>query len=413
MRPRFVLLLALLLSACGSSSADHPQAPDAGQEAAPPDAAADAVPDAPKPTKASFKVEDTFTIASTSSGHLAFPDLARLADGRIMLVYRQGASHVDPSGRIMKQFGTADGKTWTAPAVLYDAPGIDDRDPSVATLSNGDVIVDYFQYKTVSTADGTMAVHHIFTGRSTDNGKSFGPFVQADSGSMSPSNPHLDSTGIWVDGQNQPLFVRACSSPIIEMGGQLVLPAYGGHPLNLADLAASPKSRISLFVSSDGQTWTEQPVLTNQATSSWLEEPVLLQLADGTTLMQIRTALGSSPSNAGKLMQSSLSPGAKSWSAPISLPFVAHAPNLIQLDGTLVLSAYRLLNDAYTTESVAFSWSLDDGGKWSDPIQVVDCHAVECGYPSMVGLGAGRFLLVYYAPGGTAIKGVIYDYSLS
>lgn len=415
MRPSLALLLALAVSssACGSSSADNSKKPlaDAGTEAAA-EAGLDAAPDAPKPTQASFKVEQTFAIASTTNGHLAFPDLTRLADGRLMLVYRQGASHVDASGRIMKQFGASDGVTWTTPEVLYDAPGIDDRDPSVMTLSNGDVLVDYFQYKTVSTADGTMAVHHIFAGRSSDNGKTFGAFAQVDPGSMSPSNPHLDTAGLWVDGQSQPLFVWACSSPIVELGGQLVLPAYGGHPLNLANLAASPKSRISLFVSGDGQSWTAEPVLTNDAASSWLQEPALLPLSSGTTLMQMRTADGTSPSNAGKLMQST-SPDGKSWSPPGSLPFVGHAPNLVELPGGLVLSAYRLLDDALTKESVAMSWSLDDGGAWSDPIQVADCGAVECGYPSMIELSPGRFLLVYYAPGGTSIEGVIYSYSLS
>jgi len=39
MRPAFALLLALVLPACGSSSAAHSQAPDAGQEAAAADAA--------------------------------------------------------------------------------------------------------------------------------------------------------------------------------------------------------------------------------------------------------------------------------------------------------------------------------------------------------------------------------------
>jgi hypothetical protein len=390
------LVLPLAIAAC-DSGATAPQS--------------DAGPDAPTPTTASFEVEQTITIASTTTGHLAFPDLTRLRDGRLMIVYRQGKSHVDVTGRLMKQFGTADGTSWSAPEILYDAPNVDDRDPSITTLSNGDVLVNYFQYVTLALADGTLAVHHVFVGRSTDDGASFGPFVQVDPGSMSPSNPTLNGAGKWVDGANQELVVHASSSSIIESGGQLVLPAYGGNPLNLANLAATPKSRVSLFVSADGASWTEQPVLTNDATDSWLQEPAILQLASGTTIMQMRTALGSSPSNPGKLMQSTSTDGT-AWSSPAPLPFVAHAPELVQLGSGLVLSAYRQLDDAYTHEWVSFSWSLDGAGAWSDPVQVFDCGAVECGYPAIVELDSDHFLLAYYAPGGTAIRAVIYRYTL-
>ncbi len=397
---RFAFALVAFLAACGS-----------GDES-PATKSTDAGIDAPAPTRASFAVEQTFTIANANGGHLAFPDLARLKDGQLLLVYRQGASHVDASGRIMKQFGSANGTTWSDPEVLYDAPGIDDRDPSVVALSGGDVVVSYFQYKTMALPDGTMAVHHIFVGRSVDDGKTFGPFAQIDGGSMSPSGPHLDSAGRWVDDQNQALVVRACSSPIVELGGQLVLPSYGGNPLNLSNLAATPKSRISLLVSKDGQTFSEQPILTDAVPDVWLQEPALLPLESGTTLLQMRTASGSSPSNPGKLMQSA-STDLQAWSEPTSMPFVGHAPSLAELSSGLVLSAYRELDDAFTEEWVSLSWSLDDGATFSAPIQVADCGGVECGYPSIAELDSERFLLVYYAPGGAAIEGVIYHYTLS
>jgi len=395
---------ALALVGCGTSS---PAGSDGGADAA---SAADA-PDAFVPTSATLTTLQTITIAS-GMGHLAFPDLTRLPDGRILLVYRRGASHVDPTGRIMKQFGSPDATTWTAPEVLYDAPSIDDRDPSVTTLANGDVMVNYFQYVTQQAMGTTLATHHVFVGRSTDGGKTFGAFTQVDQGTMTPQGPTLNGAGIWVDANAQPLLVGASSSAIVEIGGRMVLPVYGGNPLNLTNLAATPKSRVSLYTSMDGVAWTENPVLASDAPDSWLQEPAVLPLASGKTLMQMRTATGTSPGNAGKLMQSTSGDGAKAWSAPSSFPFVGHAPELAQMKSSLLLSGYRELDDALTHEWTSLSWSLDEGLNWSAPIRVRDCGAVECGYPAILELEDGKFLYAYYAPGGTAIVGVIMQATL-
>ncbi|MBI5534968.1 MAG: exo-alpha-sialidase [Deltaproteobacteria bacterium] len=407
----------LLMLGCSSSSDSPPASTPSDQDAAAQEGGNDDVTtedapvEAPAPTKATFVSEQSITIASTTTDHLAFPDVTRLKDGRILLVYRQGASHVDATGRIMKQFGTADGLTWTQPEVLYDEKDIDDRDPSVTTLSNGDVLVDYFQYKVMKLADGDMSVHHIFVGRSSDDAATFGPFTQVNPGSMSPSNPKLSSTGRWVDDTNQELMVQACSSAVLEVGGELILPAYGGNPLNLKDLAHCPKSTITMYTSTDGVKWAEKP-LTFDLLNTWLQEPALLRLANGTTLMQVRTAKGASPSNPGKMMQATSTDDAKTFSALTSFPFVGHAPELAQMKSGLVLSGYRQLDDAYTQEWVSFSWSLDDGKTWSEPVQVEDCGAQECGYPSILELDSQRFLFVYYAPGGAAIQAVVYKYTL-
>ena len=426
MTRRSLAVLALLLCSCGSDADNTSQqaASDAGQDEqeaglgqqdAGQDeqeaAAVEASPEAAAPTKAAFAVESTLTLASTPGRHLAFPDVTRLKDGRLLLVYREGASHVDASGRIMKEFGTSDALTWTAPEVLYDEPSIDDRDPSVATLSSGDVVVNYFQYKTMKLADGTMSVHHIFVGKSADDGKTFSPFTQVNPGSMSPSNPSLSPTGRWVDDANQELVVQASSSAVVELGGELLIAAYGGPPLNLADLAHCPKSTITLYASKDSSQWDERPIDFGSALT-WLQEPSILKLASGTTLMHMRTATGSSPSNAGKMQQSTSPDDGKTWTARTSFPFIGHAPELAQMADGLVLSGYRELNDAYTKEWVSFSWSLDDGATWSEPVQVEDCGAVECGYPAILELDAGRVLFAYYAAGGSAIKGVIYKYTL-
>lgn len=371
----------------------------------------DAAAEAAAPSKATLAAQQTFTIATTPGRHLAFPDLARLKDGRILLVYREGATHVDPSGRIMKQFGTSDASQWTSPEVLYDAPDIDDRDPSVATLPSGEVVVNYFQYKSLKLADGTLSVHHIFLGTSTDDAATFGPFKQIDPGSMAPSNPKLSAAGRWVDDAEQELIVQASSSAVVELGGEYVVASYGGPPLNLADLAHCPKSTITLYASKDLAEWDER-LLDLDSSTTWLQEPSLLRLASGKTLLHLRTATGSSPGNPGKMQQASSPDEGKTWAGRTSLAFIGHAPELAQLTSGLLLTGYRELNSAYTQEWVSLSWSLDDGVSWSEPVQVEDCGASECGYPAILELDAGRFLFAYYASGGSAIKAVVYHYTL-
>jgi hypothetical protein len=403
---RLVAALALAaFTACGGGSA----AVDAGAE----DAAQD---DAPPPVVGiTFTSEQTLTIRTFDSTdvHLAFPDVARLGDGRILLVYRGGATHSDPSGRIVKQFGTADGLTWTDPEALHDEPAMDDRDPSVARLASGDLLVSYFQYQGQATADGTVYLHHIFVGRSSDDGATFGTFAQVDPGPMADPNAALDASGRWVDGDGTPIVIMATSSAVIEVGGRLALPAYGGPALDLADLAHATRSHLSIYWSDDAVTWTESVVAPGVATDTWLMEPAILRLDDGTTLMHVRTAAGTSPSSPGNLWQTTSTDDGATWSDYRDLGFVGHAPELLQLRCGVVLSAFRWLDQAFTSEKVSFIHSLDRGATWSDPQQIIDCGAVECGYPGLLELDGNRVLMVYYTPGGRAIEATIYDFEVS
>ncbi len=94
----------------------------------------------------------------------------------------------------------------------------------------------------------------------------------------------------------------ASSSAIVEAGGELLLPAYGGRALNLANLGVHPRSRLSLVSSSDlGSDWTTRPVAPEMAEDTWLMEPALLVRPDGAWLMHVRTAAGDSPGSPGNL----------------------------------------------------------------------------------------------------------------
>ncbi|PKN46354.1 MAG: hypothetical protein CVU59_06330 [Deltaproteobacteria bacterium HGW-Deltaproteobacteria-17] len=353
---------------------------------------------------------DRFVIAQ-DFGHLAFPDVAPLADGRLLLVYRQGDSHVDATGRIMKQFGTADGTIWSTPEVLLDVPGIDDRDPSITRLGDGRLQVTWFQYRGQPFGADTVYLHETFRAESLDEGETWSDPVQVTPGTMTlAAGAGLNAEGRWVDSQGELVIVHASSAPMVEHGDEWILPNYGGNALNLNNIAGCLRSEISLFTSSDqGQTWEEHTVLPGAVPSVWLQEPSLLITRSGRRLLQVRTAYGTTPSTPGDLAQSVSEDQGTTWSPWQPFSFVGHAPDLFQTSHGVVLSAFREINDAFTQEWVSLMHSVDEGITWTAPLRIADCGAIECGYPSFAELDGSRLLVVYYGPGGTTIEGVIYE----
>jgi len=421
--PLILILTAFATGGCGSDDTANPSEPgsDAGPESgidAAPDAlddvsdesTADASPDAAPVTSISFTQRSVTTVVEAGGDHLAFPDVTRLSDGRILLAYRRGSDHVDASGKIMKVFADADATTWSAEEVLYDAPGIDDRDPSVTTLADGTVVVNYFQYETLAAG---VTVHDNFVGWSMDDGATFSDFEQVGSCPMNVQDPQLVND-LWVDDQGDPFDVYASSSSVLAYEGELLMPVYGGRPLNLSNLAGHPRSRLSLFKTSAlGSAWTESLVEPQLAEDTWLMEPALLALPDGKLIMHVRTADGASPGSAGNLLQTTSSDGGAGWSDYEDLGFVGHAPELLRLDNGVLLSAFREINDAFTKEWVSMMYSLDDGATWSDRIRVRDCGASECGYPGLLELDGDALLIVYYAPGGQSVDAAVYGFSVA
>ncbi len=147
------------------------------------------------------------TIVREDGKYVSFPSIARLGDGRFILVYRQALdrlseygkiTHVDPSSRIMARFSNDACETWSEPSVLYEDE-MGEQDPCVNTLSDGTLIVTFFRWKVVPkerkdtlgrafSAYGRIifdrwASIHVGTMclRSHDGGKSWeGPFCMED-----------------------------------------------------------------------------------------------------------------------------------------------------------------------------------------------------------------------------------------
>ena len=99
---------------------------------------------------------DDVTIASEAGKHFAFPGVARLDDGSLVAVYREGTAHVDPSGSIAMSRSLDGGQTWTPRTTVYDNPNVDERDPGVCLHSGGTLVVSMASAgpKVIRSTDG-------------------------------------------------------------------------------------------------------------------------------------------------------------------------------------------------------------------------------------------------------------------
>ncbi len=301
-----------------------------------------------------------FTIAKDPSRHLAFPDVCQLRSKELLVVYREGAKHVDSSGRIMRVRGNTmgSGLEFQDPEVVCDTEW-DDRDPSVVELSNGTILINFFRLN-LETKQIRLSVIS-----SSDAGHSWGSIRT-----------------ITFPGFSEGL---ACSDAIVELPtGDLVMAVYG---------KADDGQRGSYLIrSSDrGLTW---PLIVPLAvsTSPIFEEPAITYLENGRLVSLLRT------DNAGwgNLYQTVSEDEGHTWSRPERLDLWGYPADLLVLqDGRLLGTyGYRQLPTGirYCVSNHELAWSIFD-----ERILCADGHdGGELGYPSSVELKPGKILTLYY-----------------
>ena len=92
-------------------------------------------------TKRARVATDHVVIGKEAGRHFAFPGVARLEDGSLTAVAREGTAHVDPSGSIALWRSTDGGRTWGDRKTIRDDPDIDERDPGICQHSDGALVV--------------------------------------------------------------------------------------------------------------------------------------------------------------------------------------------------------------------------------------------------------------------------------
>ncbi len=298
-----------------------------------------------------------------AGGYAAFPDICRTKSGDLLCVFYSGSGHITkPSkdwpkgGRIMAVRSTDDGKTWSAPAVLFDTP-FDDRDPSVAVLRDGTVICNWFA---VPGPNGPIA---IYLARSTDDGKTW----------SEPVELKIDAPE-WF----------ACSAPVRELAdGSLILGLYTEDEKSGRAYGATVRS------TDGGKTWGDLARI-GQSAGLYLDaETDVVQLKDGSLLAALRS------SKIDMQFANSVD-GGKSWGPVRSAGFKGHCPHFLRHSSGAILLSHRI-------PATALHWSMDEGKTWQGPLKVDDAPGA---YPSCVELRDGTVLCVYYEEGpGSGIRG--------
>ena len=151
--------------------------------------------------------------AGRGENYQTFPDVCRLQDGRLMVVFYNSYGHLGfpndqwpKGGRICYCTSGDEGHSWSKAQVLYDGPQ-DDRDPSIVQLKSGRLICNFFSLRKGTKPDKPFVGLGTWIVTSDDVGKTW-------------SEPRKIYDDIWY-----------CSSPIRELSdGRLILGLYRGNP---------------------------------------------------------------------------------------------------------------------------------------------------------------------------------------
>jgi hypothetical protein len=295
-----------------------------------------------------------------AGSYQAFTDVCRLANGDLLCVFYAGYGHVSlpradfpRGGRICSVRSQDEGRTWSAPRVLFDGP-FDDRDPHIAQMRDRTVVCSFFTYR--PQPDGKMLCDTSLVS-SRDGGETWeteARVVAAGWPSSAPVRELPDGTRLLG---------------VYREDGAI---AYGG-----------------VIRSTDaGRTWSD-PIPIGKDSGVRLDaETDFVLLKDGTLFAALRGDRVN--------LHFATSPDAgRTWSAVKDSGFAGHCPHFTRLSGGEILLTHRL-------PQTALHVSRDDGKTWQGPYEI---DATPGAYASTVELNDGTVLVVYYEEGeGSAVR---------
>ncbi|MEV0155813.1 sialidase family protein [Micromonospora sp. NPDC050686] len=316
--------------------------------------------------------------SETAPLQIRFPDVTRRSDGALVVVYYASPGHTRANGVIKVTTSTDNGATWSSPTTAvqtrYDA-----RDPKITTLSDGTLLVSYFE--TVWNTDGTSYQNGVFTTRSRDGGATWDTPTHVDSA--------LGTTG--------PRVVASHGAPVQLANGDVLLPLYGNWP-------GETQWRATVIRSTDGgRTFTRDSEVTLAADPRYkYAEPNLTVLPSGEVISGIRIE---SPDAWLQVVRSH--DNGRTWSQPeiTDIPARSHH-QLLTSQGRLLMTYGNPLLSGRPTEGRMID---DPAATWSrEPATLIyDSGNGDQANPSSIELSAGRYLTLGYNVNTSQLFGVL------
>ncbi|HET6484424.1 MAG TPA: sialidase family protein [Actinoplanes sp.] len=327
-----------------------------------------------------------FTVARAEPGRLAhFPDIVRLADGRLLATYREGAGHVRSDGRITLVESADGGVTWSQPWVAVDGP-FDDRDPKLARLADGTVLLSYFviDWSTASL----HTTHGTYVHRSTDGGHTWSDAAEVGTAMIDEGGRLTPAVPTWAASHG-----GAAELP----NGDVLLPLYGRLP-------GRKWQRATVVRSTDGgRTWpADTEVLLAEGAGIHFQEPTLTVLADGEVVALIRTT-----ADLAYLARSA--DGGHTWSDPRPTDLPASSHHALALSSGEVLVTYGDLSKRFSAHRETVGRLVRNPGKTWDgygDVQLYDSGHPDQANPSSVEVSPGRFLTISFDVPAASVVGV-------
>lgn len=312
-----------------------------------------------------------------------FPDVVRSASGDLFVVYHAATEHAGVRGTVRAVRSSDDGATWGEPVTVM-ARERDARDPKVATLSDGTLLLTWFESQWTGK-DWEHERFGPFAARSSDHGVTWSDPV--------PVGTRLMESGGWA----------ALHGPAVELpGGDILQPLYG-QPYRSG---SGPKDwTITAARSRDGGRSfdAEDEYLIAHEADFRFAEPNLSVLADGSLAALLRVQ---EPGHLAYLTRSG--DGGRTWSTPERTDLPARSHHQLVTSAGEVLLTYGdqdqehrptcgvLLTDPLRPWTVAGALTLHDAGHWDQA------------NPSSVELADGQFLTLSVDVANAAVVGVMH-----
>lgn len=315
-------------------------------------------------------------VCAISNRHLAFPGAAKLPNGDLAVVFREGEDHICPYGRICIVFSKDSGKNWSAPISISDTES-DERDPAIQVMPDGRIILSHGGWNSWMSIKALaekfdFETHYIKQAGEQNFGGSF--FLFSD-----------DNGKTWTQAVKAPAF--APHGPAIASDGTLYQPTLGND---------DGKRQVYMYKGSPDATQWEKIGLVAEmeakAHRAKYEEPHTVILRDGTMVTAIRVPM---PGDGFMRISFSKDMG-KTWTEPIKTPVKGYPQHLLELKDGRLLATYGY---RYAPMGIRGCISYDGGKTWDIENEIIiqnNGGNVDLGYPVALELDNGEVLCVYY-----------------